>query len=362
MASALAELMTDSSHLVVTHPHQYAALEALLKPLRLLLSGDITELVINEPNVVWTEGRDGWKKHDLPGFGYEQMIALAKTIANASQQKIDAVNPVLSAPLPTGERVQIVIPPAITNGHISFTIRKPSKLSKTLDGYVAEGYFSRCRVPKNITPQLLNDTRLFENERILIDALLKRDFNTFFTQAILTNQNLVTSGATGSGKTTFMKTLANLIPLDERIITIEDVHELFLPNHKNKVHLFYSKGGQGVAKVSPKELLEACLRMYPNRILLAELRGEETFYYLRNVNSGHPGSLTSIHAADEYAVFDQMALLIKESEAGRGIPIPDIKLLLSGLVDITVQCDKHHGERYCAGIYYDPLKRRSEGV
>ena len=362
MASVLVEPMTDPANLVVTHPQQYLALEALLKPLRTLLSGDITELVINEPNVVWTEGRDGWKRHDMPGFGFDQMFALARTMANASQQKLDEVHPVLSAPLPTGERVQVVIPPATTSGHISFTIRKPSKLSKTLDGYVEDSYFSKCRISKNITNELLADDRLFENERVLVKSLLDHDFKTFFTQAVLTNKNLVTSGATGSGKTTFMKTLANIIPLDERIITIEDVHELFLPNHQNKVHLFYSKGGQGVAKVTPKELLEACLRMYPNRILLAELRGEETFYYLRNVNSGHPGSLTSIHAADEYAVFDQMALLIKESEAGRGIPIPDIKLLLSGLVDITVQCDKQHGQRYCAGIYYDPLKRRSVGV
>ena len=100
---------------------------------------------------------------------------------------------------------------------------------------------------------------------------------------------------------------------DERLITIEDAQELVLDRHPNHVRLFYSKDDQGAARVTPKQLLECCLRMKPDRILLAELRAEEAFDYLRNVNSGHPGSITSIHAASAELAFEQLVLLVKQN-------------------------------------------------
>ena len=99
-------------------------------------------------------------------------------------------------------------------------------------------------------------------------------------------RNIIVSGATGSGKTTLTKALLLEIPSDDRLITLEDASELRLAGHPNTVRLFYSKDDQGLARVTPKKLLEACLRMRPDRILLAELRSDEAYYYLRNVNSG----------------------------------------------------------------------------
>src|SRR3546814_3188623 len=93
----------------------------------------------------------------------------------------------------------------------------------------------------------------------------------------------------------FAKGLIKLIPENERLLTIEDTRELVVP-HQNVVHMIYSKDGTGTAKVSAKELLESALRMRPDRILLQELRDGTAFFYLRNVNSGHPGSITTIHA------------------------------------------------------------------
>src|ERR1700727_3736135 len=130
-------------------------------------------------------------------------------------------------------------------------------------------------------------------------------------------KNIVVSGPTGSGKTTWTKALIREIPSDERLVTIEDAKELVLDRHPNHVRLYYSKDDQGLSRVTPKQLLESFLRMKPDRILLAELRAEEAFDYLRNVNSGHPGSITSIHAGSCELAFEQLVLLVKQSAAGR---------------------------------------------
>ena len=87
---------------------------------------------------------------------------------------------------------------------------------------------------------------------------------------------------------------------NERLITIEDVHEIFLNQHPNKVHLFYSREDEGGSKVSPKQALASCLRMKPDRILLAELRGDEAWEFIKSVNTGHPGSISTMHANGAY--------------------------------------------------------------
>ena len=155
----------------------------------------------------------------------------------------------------------------------------------------------------------------------------------------------------------FTKALIREIPGDERLITIEDAKELVLDRHPNHVRLFYSKDDQGLARVTPKQLLESCLRMKPDRILLAELRGEEAFDYLRNVNSGHPGSITSIHAASAELAFEQLVLLVKQSRVGQELARSDIKNLLYLLIDVVVQFGVEHRERCIREIYYDPARK-----
>ena len=138
----------------------------------------------------------------------------------------------------------------------------------------------------------------------------------FLQLAVRLRKNILVSGPTGSGKTTLTKGLVLEIPSDERLVVLEDAAELSLTSHPNSVRLLYSKDGQGLARVSAKQLLEASLRMRPDRILLAELRGEEAYYYLRNVNSGHPGSITSIHASSAQLAFEQLTLLVKRVAGG----------------------------------------------
>ena len=156
----------------------------------------------------------------------------------------------------------------------------------------------------------------------LLDA---QDYEAFMRLAVVSRKNILVSGPTGSGKTTWTKALIREIPSEERLITIEDAQELVLDRHPNHVRLFYSKDDQGLARVTPKQLLESCLRMKPDRILLAELRAEEAFDYLRNVNSGHPGSITSVHAASAELAFEQLVLLVKQSRGGQELPRADIK-------------------------------------
>jgi type IV secretion system protein VirB11 len=164
--------------------------------------------------------------------------------------------------------------------------------------------------------------------------------------AVRYRKNILVSGPTGSGKTTWTKALIRAIPAEERLIAIEDAAELSLDTHSNHVRLFYSKDGQGRSKVTPKELLEACLRLRPDRILLAELRSEEAFYYLRNIASGHPGSITSIHAGSCELAFEQLMLMVRQSRGGQGLSREDIRALVRRVVDVVVQFGVDGGERF----------------
>jgi type IV secretion system protein VirB11 len=176
--------------------------------------------------------------------------------------------------------------------------------------------------------------------------------------AVRSRKNILVSGPTGSGKTTWTKALIREIPSEERLITIEDAKELVLDRHPNHVRLFYSKDDQGLARVTPKQLLESCLRMKPDRILLAELRAEEAFDYLRNVNSGHPGSITSVHATGAELAFEQLVLLVKQNPSGRELARSDIKSLLYLLIDVVIQFGVERHERFIKEIWFDPERKR----
>jgi type IV secretion system protein VirB11 len=173
---------------------------------------------------------------------------------------------------------------------------------------------------------------------------------------VLNKKNIVVSGATGSGKTTFMKSLVRHIPDNERLVTIEDARELFI-EQPNAVHLLYSKGGQSAANISAKSCMEACLRMKPDRIILAELRGDESFYFIRNCASGHPGSITSCHSGSTEQTWDQLALMVKASAEGAGLEFATIKHLLMMTIDIIVHIKAHAGSRYITGIDFNPERR-----
>lgn len=287
---------------------------------------DVTELVINQPGWVGLETRNGWEWHEEPALDNAALMTLAKLIAGLTKQDINAEYPVVSSVLPGGERAQVVVPPAVEQGFVSITIRKASGVSMNIDDFERAGLFSDVRA-HGLHEEV--DSRL-QNYR------QASDWKAFFRLAVEARKNILISGATGSGKTSFSKGLIKLIPDDERILTIEDTRELVVPQ-RNHVHMMYAKDGKSLQKAGAKELLESALRMRPDRILLQELRDGTAFFYLRNVNSGHPGSITTVHANTAEGALEQLTLLVKESEGGNDLDRHDIRAMLRSLVDIVVQ-------------------------
>jgi type IV secretion system protein VirB11 len=327
-----------------------SALQLTLRSLRPLLANpEVTELCINRPGEAFLETHQGWHRESLPFADFDWCRRLAKLVANSTCQRIDEESPLLSASLPTGERIQIVLPPATTPASVAITIRRPSDEVWTIEELSKRGIFRTTRRASDA----LDDTEIE-----LLQLLDTQNYETFMRLAVNSRKNIVVSGPTGSGKTTWTKALIREIPGDERLITIEDAKELVLDRHPNHVRLFYSKDDQGLARVTPKQLLESCLRMKPDRILLAELRAEEAFDYLRNVNSGHPGSITSVHAASAELAFEQLVLLVKQSRGGQELARADIKNLLYLLVDVVIQFGVERHQRFIREIYYDPERKR----
>ena len=325
-----------------------------LRPLRAQLDAPgVLEVCVNRPGEMMVETTQGWRTVAAPELALERCLSLATAVATFSDQQINQEHPLLSATLPTGERVQFVIPPAVTRGTVSITIRKPAQLIRRLDDFEREGLFERtATVARNESCDLLP----FESELAsLRDA---GRYAEFLRLAVQKHQTIVVSGKTGSGKTTFMKGLVEEVTHRERLITIEDTPELTIPNHPNVVHLYYSKNAQGMAKVTAKSLLEACLRMKPDRLFLAEVRGDECFYFVRLAASGHPGSITSVHAGSCALAFEQMSLMIRESGAGGGLRMNEIKWLLGVVIDVIVQFDRDERGRFISEIYYQPRRQR----
>jgi len=248
-----------------------STLRAFLEPILPLLEMEgLTDLCINRPHEVWCEGKNGWSKHEISDdrLGFHGLMGLARLIAGFTKQDINSQHPVCSSILPDGERAQIVIPPAVPAGTVSITIRKPSQLNFSVEELEKIGFFDNIV----INPNTIGDT-----DKELLELHDQAQWAAFFDLAVKSRKNIIISGATGSGKTTFSKALITKIPADERIITIEDTFELDIaaPNH---VRLLYSKDGQSLSKIRPKQLLESCLRMRPDRILLQELRDETAFF------------------------------------------------------------------------------------
>jgi len=327
-----------------------SALSLTLRALRPLLeNAGVMELCINRPMEAFLETREGWRREPLPFADFEWCSRFAKLVANSTQQRIDATAPLLSASLPTGERVQIILPPATTAGCVAIAIRRPADQVWSIEELARRGIFRGTRK----AGEKLDDT-----DAELLRLLSSSDYEAFMRLAVRSRKNILVSGPTGSGKTTWTKALIREIPSDERLVTIEDAKELVLDRHPNHVRLFYSKDDQGVARITPKQLLESCLRMKPDRILLAELRAEEAFDYLRTVNSGHPGSITSVHATSAELAFEQLVLLVKQNPGGRELARHDIKSLLYLLVDVVIQFGVERHERFIKEIWFDPERKR----
>lgn len=331
------------------------ALQQLLRPLLPYLEqGDVTELTINRPGEVWTKTSTNWTHHDVTELTgtYLQSLATALIVYNHMGPKS-----VVSVILPGGQRGQIVQPPACIEGTLSLTIRKHAPIVKDLYELEAEGAFSHvCDVSFNKpTPseaksslQAPDFKRLEPYEVDLLTLKRENRIVEFLKKAVLEKRNMVIAGKTGSGKTTFARSLIEEVPFHERLITIEDVHELVLAHHPNRVHMLY---GYGPGRITADECLASCMRQSPDRIFLAELRGNEAWEYLNSLNTGHPGSITTVHANNALQTFERIATLIKKSEVGQQLDIEMIKRVLYATLDVVL----YFKDRKLTEIFYDSL-------
>jgi type IV secretion system protein VirB11 len=339
---------------------EQSTLEIHLAPLQQFLAdSSVTEIVINKPLEVRTEGRDGWKTYPMPAITFAWCLDVANLVANTASDSISEQIPLLSAQLPGGERLQVVIPPTVPAGTISLTIRRPATEVMSLDAIFASGAFEHTRPVQSLRMDAGEraeiEAGLPDDDKYLLEIFRRRDWRAFLARSILRRKNIIVSGRTGSGKTTLGNAMAALISASERLVTVEDVREMRLP-HENLVSMVYTKDARGVAKVTPKQIFEATLRMRPDRVLPAELRGDEAYFFIQNViNSGHPGCVTTLHANSAKLAFMRLSLMIKASPEGSGISRSDILEMLYALIDVVVQMEPtDSGQRVVTEIYFDP--------
>lgn len=324
-------------------PAPYRYLDVYLAPLLSHLArADVTDIFINRPGELWVESLGGGL-HRLaaPDLTEESLWRLARQVASLAHQGISREHPLLSAALPDGSRIQIVAPPA-TRGPMAIAIRKHVVADFTLDDYDRSGAFENTRLGQ------LSTSRTDQSTSIDLDGI-----GEVLRAAVRARKNIVIAGGTSTGKTTFLNALIKEIPADERLILIEDTPEVQLV-HANAVGLIAVKGELGEARVTTDALLQAALRMRPDRLILGELRGGEAYTFLRAVNTGHPGSMTTIHADSPEGAIDQMALIILQS--GVQLRRGDIVDYVRGIVDIFVQLERRQGKR---GIGQIVLSERS---
>jgi type IV secretion system protein VirB11 len=262
---------------------------------------------------------------------------LARQIAAASHQGVNREQPLLSATLPDGSRVQIISPPATRSG-MAVAIRKHMIADLSLDELADTGLFVQASGPKRTA-----------RDDELAELLKKGDRTGFLKQAVRAKKTIVISGGTSTGKTTLLNALVREIDTKERLLVIEDAPEIRL-DHPNAVGLIAVRGDQGEAQVNADDLLRASLRMRPDRILLGELRGAEAFAFLRAVNSGHPGSITTVHADSPQGALDQIALLAMTS--GLDLGWTKIQAYVRRVVDVVVQLERQAGKRQVSQIEF----------
>jgi type IV secretion system protein VirB11 len=309
-------------------------LDAYLAPFRPFIErGTVTEILVNRPGEVWIEDAaqaGGMVRHAMPEVTDALIQRLAEQVARQSHQGINREHPLLAATLPAslgavGARMQIAGPPA-TRGHWAMAIRCHRMIALPLDAY--------DNGP--ITPRA---------EEAMPDALAQPV--AYLREAIARKRTILISGGTSTGKTTFLNAMMREIPEGERVVLVEDTPELSLPG-ENGVGLIAVKGELGEASVTADDLLQAALRLRPDRIVLGELRGRETISFLRAINTGHPGSFSTIHANSPRGALEQIALM--GMQASIGLTRSETIDYAASVIDVVVQLDRSGGKRGISAI------------
>lgn len=301
-------------------------LSAYLAPFAAWLGdGRVSEILVNSPGEAWIEADGVMRREAVAAIDDRLIRRLAEQVARVSHQGINRERPLLSATLPDGTRVQFAGPPA-TRGHWAMAMRRHRPVDTTLDAY--------ARPPGRMAPPA-------------VEPDPQADPVGFLRFCVASRRTVLISGGTSSGKTTFLNALLREVPGDQRIVVVEDTPEIRLGGG-NAVGLLAVKGDMGEARVSTDDLLQASLRLRPDRIVLGELRGGEAVSFLRAINTGHPGSFSTIHANGLAGALEQLALMVMQ--AGLGLGRADTLAYARSVIDVVVQLDRQAGRRGIAAI------------
>ena len=301
-------------------------LDAYLEPFRAwLVQDDVTEILVNRPGEVWVEQRGRMTRHEAPKVDDNLLQRLAEQVARVSNQGISRERPLLAAMMPNGERVQFVAPTA-TRAHWALAMRRHCLLDLPLDAY-ASGPLKPKAAEKLISAE--------------------EDPVGFLRQAVKDRKTILISGGTSTGKTTFLNAMLREVPTDQRVIVVEDTAEVQL-HGPNDLGLIAVKGELGEALINTDDLLQAALRLRPDRILLGELRGKEAVSFLRAVNTGHPGSFSTIHANSTSGALEQLSLMVMQS--GLGLSRSETIDYARSVIDVVVQLGREGPDRKIVAI------------
>lgn len=273
----------------------------------ILKDDTVTEIMVNGPNEIFIE-RNGKVTRSDQKFESEQRLEdTIQKIVGLAGREVNQANPIVDTRLPDGSRVNVVLRPISLKGPI-LTIRKFSKDPMTIDKLLRY---------KSITPEVAE----------FLEILVKAKYN------------ILVSGGTGSGKTTFLNALSSFIPRDERVITIEDSAELQIENVDNLVSLeTRNANASGSGQITIRDLIKSSLRMRPERIVVGECRGAEALDMLQAMNTGHDGSLSTAHANSTRDMLSRLETMVLQGSAG--LPLDAIRQQIGSAIDIIIQLSR----------------------
>ena len=307
------------------------ALLSYLEPLQpYLQQKGVSELCINNAGEVWLEKAGRFTRHLAPELHEEHLRQLANLIAEDNHKDLSETKPLLSATLPGGERCQFVLPPACDRGQFICSIRKQAVLDLTLDDWEARGAFLHVKKMRNQKIHAVHEAirNYYQDGR----------WKDLIQLAVTAKLNIIISGGTSTAKTSFLNSCLKAVPIHERLITIEGVREttITLPN---KVHLLANEddGEEDLRTASILDLLKVCLRLRPDRIFVSELRGREAYPFLRACISGHPGSLTTLHADSIDHALTQLCFMLSEAPELQRATDARLRGMISSSIHLVIQ-------------------------
>lgn len=287
----------------------------------------VTEIMVNSPDTVFVEFYSGMKRLDGVALSENQIESCIHAIMRLNSK---VVSPIMDARLP-GFRVAAALPPVAIHGPM-LVIRKHASRRFKLQEYVDNGSFAPLAADQVAADKVSDDARL-EAERLAAgggDGLLK-----FFSWAVRARKNILVVGGTSSGKTTFAASLLLEVPATDRVITCEDTHELIL-EQPNVVQLEGLALGDPANDITIRHLIRLCLRSRPDRIVVGELRGPEAYDFIDAMNTGHSGSVCTLHANSAPLGLQRLESLIRMSPTAANLPLSDMRSQIASAVDYVV--------------------------